>query len=85
MINLDMIGRMKNNQLTVGGIGTAELFEKIVDNANKSLQIDLSKSASGQGQAIILVFTIKIFLSFSFIQGATMIITNHQMIGQKLI
>ena len=49
MINLDMIGRMKNNQLTVGGIGTAELFEKIVDNANKSLQIDLSKSASGQG------------------------------------
>ena len=49
MINLDMIGRMKNNQLTVGGIGTAELFEKIVDKANKSLQIDLSKSASGQG------------------------------------
>ena len=49
MINLDMIGRMKDNQLTIGGIGTAELFEKIVDNANKNIQIDISKSASGQG------------------------------------
>ena len=49
MINLDMIGRMKNNQLTIGGIGTAEVFGKIVDNANKNIDIDISKSASGQG------------------------------------
>ena len=85
MINLDMIGRMKNNQLTIGGIGTAVLFEKIVDNANKILQIDLAKVQADRGQAIILVFITKTFLSFSFIQGATMIITNHQMIGRKLI
>ena len=49
MINLDMIGRMKNNQLTIGGIGTADVFGKIVDNANKNIDIDISKSASGQG------------------------------------
>ena len=49
MINLDMIGRMKNNQLTIGGIGTAEVFGKIVDNANKNIDLDISKSASGQG------------------------------------
>jgi Zn-dependent M28 family amino/carboxypeptidase len=34
MINMDMIGRMKNNRLTVGGVGTAEQWRQMVADAN---------------------------------------------------
>jgi hypothetical protein len=34
MINMDMIGRMKNRSLTIGGMGTATEWAAIVDNAN---------------------------------------------------
>ncbi len=35
MLNMDMIGRMKNKSLTVGGIGTATEWAALVENANK--------------------------------------------------
>ncbi|MDQ3474481.1 MAG: M20/M25/M40 family metallo-hydrolase [Acidobacteriota bacterium] len=35
MINMDMIGRMKNRSLTVGGMGTATEWAALVENANK--------------------------------------------------
>ena len=35
MINMDMIGRMKNKSLTVGGMGTATEWAALVENANK--------------------------------------------------
>jgi hypothetical protein len=34
MINMDMIGRMKNKSLTVGGMGTASEWAGLVENAN---------------------------------------------------
>jgi aminopeptidase YwaD len=34
MINMDMIGRMRNNKLIVGGVGTAQEWRQLVDNAN---------------------------------------------------
>jgi Zn-dependent M28 family amino/carboxypeptidase len=34
MINMDMIGRMKNKSLTVGGMGTASEWAALVENAN---------------------------------------------------
>jgi hypothetical protein len=34
MINLDMVGRMKNNKMTVGGIGTASEWKILIDNKN---------------------------------------------------
>jgi aminopeptidase YwaD len=34
MINMDMIGRMKNNKLIVGGIGTAKEWRSIVETQN---------------------------------------------------
>ena len=34
MINMDMIGRMKNKTLTVGGIGTAEEWRSMIESAN---------------------------------------------------
>jgi peptidase M28-like protein/PDZ domain-containing protein len=34
MINMDMIGRMKNRSLTIGGMGTATEWPALVENAN---------------------------------------------------
>lgn len=34
MINLDMVGRMKENKLTIGGIGTASEWKSLVEGTN---------------------------------------------------
>lgn len=34
MINLDMVGRLKDDMLTIGGIGTATEWKSLVENAN---------------------------------------------------
>ncbi len=49
MINLDMVGRLRNNDLTVYGTGTAAGFEELVDRANAQTQFALYKIASGYG------------------------------------
>ena len=48
MLNFDMVGRITDRKLYVGGIGTAEPFESLVEAAGKahSLRIDRSRSAS---------------------------------------
>jgi aminopeptidase YwaD len=35
MINMDMVGRLKNNKLTVGGIGTADVWKDLVTRLNE--------------------------------------------------
>jgi hypothetical protein len=46
MINLDMVGRPRDNKLYVGGIGTSPAFKEILDRANNT---GLQLSASSQG------------------------------------
>ena len=48
MINMDMIGRMKNKSLTVGGMGTAAEWSALVENANKMQGMTVTAS---QGNA----------------------------------
>jgi hypothetical protein len=45
MINMDMIGRMKNKTLTVGGIGTAEEWRSMIESANLLQGMTLSTTA----------------------------------------
>jgi hypothetical protein len=49
MINLDMIGRLTNDSIEVGGAGTAPNFEELILEATKAqgLQAKLSKSGFG--------------------------------------
>ena len=47
MLNLDMIGRMKENMLTVGGIGTSPEFRKLVESLNKGFTLQLSEDGFG--------------------------------------
>jgi hypothetical protein len=41
MINMDMIGRGMPNRVGIGGVGTAEIFESLVKEANKELHLVL--------------------------------------------
>jgi acetylornithine deacetylase/succinyl-diaminopimelate desuccinylase-like protein len=49
MINLDMVGRMRDNELTVYGTGTAAGMGQLVDDVNRRFGFDLYKVASGYG------------------------------------
>lgn len=58
MINMDMIGRVSNNRLYVGGTGTSPDFQKLVEDANGSVKLLLSYSASGYGASDQTSFTV---------------------------
>ncbi len=48
MINLDMIGRLSNNELTIFGTGTSDLWEDMINNVEvDSLTISTTPSGSG--------------------------------------
>lgn len=49
MLNMDMIGRMKNQELIVGGTGSAKEWSSILDPANQGRGININKSDSSFG------------------------------------
>lgn len=51
MINLDMVGRLNDNELTVYGTGSGEGFDSLVDkvNSNQETPFKLFKMSSGYG------------------------------------
>ncbi|PAY19265.1 peptidase M28 [Rhodopirellula sp. SM50] len=49
MINLDMVGRLRDNELTVYGTGSASELEGVVDSVNRDFRFNLFKVASGYG------------------------------------
>jgi Peptidase family M28/PDZ domain/PA domain len=58
MLNMDMVGRVKNNKLYIGGTGTSPDFKKLVEEADKPVNLDLSYSASGYGASDHMSFTV---------------------------
>ena len=49
MINLDMIGRMKESTFTVGGVGTSPIFEPLLDTLSFNRGFTLKKTMAGFG------------------------------------
>ncbi|HVG38846.1 MAG TPA: M28 family peptidase, partial [Pyrinomonadaceae bacterium] len=49
MINLDMVGRLKNNRLIIGGTGTAEQWKTIIQNADGAPRFNLTLNEDGFG------------------------------------
>lgn len=49
MINLDMVGRLRDNELTVYGTGSAGGLEELVDSSNRQFNFNLFKVPSGYG------------------------------------
>jgi len=47
MINLDMVGRLKENKLTIGGIGTADEWKNLIESTNsKNASLQISNNYS---------------------------------------
>jgi hypothetical protein len=49
MVNLDMVGRLRDNELIVYGTGSGDLLDGILESANEVQQFNLFKVASGWG------------------------------------
>lgn len=49
MVNLDMVGRLRDNELTIYGTGSAPTFDGLVEKANEDYKFDLFKVPSGYG------------------------------------
>lgn len=53
MINMDMIGRMKDNKLIVGGVGTAQEWRPVIAAANASERIKVAATPETSGEIAI--------------------------------
>lgn len=69
MLNMDMIGRVKNNKVYVGGTGTSPDFKKMVEAANRQVKFELSYSASGYGASDHTSFTVRSVPVLFFFSG----------------
>jgi hypothetical protein len=49
MVNMDMVGRLRDNELTVYGTGSGDFLDKIVERANQRQQFKLFKVPTGYG------------------------------------
>ncbi|HKI34572.1 MAG TPA: M28 family peptidase [Gemmataceae bacterium] len=49
MLNMDMVGRLQDDKLMVGGLASARPFAALVDRLNDKHHFDLLKEPSGQG------------------------------------
>ena len=56
MINLDMVGRLRDEKLTVGGSGSATEFSPLLDDLNRQCGFKLTKSPAGFGPSDQLPF-----------------------------
>ena len=70
MINMDMIGRLQDNKVYVGGIGTGSTFKPIVDEATSREHLEADESASGgYGASDHTSFTTKQVPTLFFFSG----------------
>lgn len=59
MINMDMIGRLEDEKLTIGGVKTASGFKKIVNDVNSKYDFKLSYFDDGFGPSDHMAFYLK--------------------------
>ncbi len=49
MLNMDMVGRLRDDRLMVMGVGTAEEFPALIENANRAAGFQIKTSSDGYG------------------------------------
>jgi hypothetical protein len=59
MVNMDMIGRLNNDRLVVGGVGTAADFKPELEELNNAVKLRLEYSDSGFGASDHMSFNTK--------------------------
>jgi Zn-dependent M28 family amino/carboxypeptidase len=69
MINMDMIGRVSNDRLFIGGIGTSPSLKQTVEDFNKPVGLALNFSDSGYGSSDHTSFNAKKIPVLFFFSG----------------
>lgn len=69
MINMDMIGRLRNDRIFVGGVGTSPSFKPWIEALNQTVGLKLDYSDSGFGSSDHTSFTIKRIPVLFFFSG----------------
>ena len=69
MFNFDMVGRIENRKLYVGGVGTAEPFEALVQAAASEHELKVDKSRSGSSSSDHTSFATKEIPVLFFFSG----------------
>ncbi len=69
MINMDMIGRLNNDMLFIGGVGTSPNFKSWLEGFNKSVNLQLDYSDSGYGASDHMSFNAKKLPVLFFFSG----------------
>ena len=59
MLNMDMIGRSRGNQISLGGIGTSPMFPELVKDSASQSGIEVRTSQSGYGSSDHTSFYVK--------------------------
>ena len=49
MLNMDMVGRLRDNKLMVMGVGTAVEFPALIENVNRAARFEVHTSSDGYG------------------------------------
>jgi Peptidase family M28/PDZ domain/PA domain len=69
MINMDMIGRLNNDRLFIGGVGTSTDFKPWLEDFDKSVRLQLDYSESGYGASDHMSFNAKKIPVLFFFSG----------------
>tara|TARA_Y100000588_G_scaffold378544_1_gene459210 strand:- start:12698 stop:14551 length:1854 start_codon:yes stop_codon:yes gene_type:complete len=69
MLNMDMIGRIENHKLYVGGVGTGTGFDSLITDTNKNYGFQIDLSVSGYSASDHTSFTRKKIPVFFFFSG----------------
>ena len=70
MINLDMIGRLKDSTLNVSGVGTSPVFEPLLDSLSIGTRLKINKTSAGYGPSDHASFYMKDIPVLFFNTGA---------------
>ena len=69
MINMDMIGRLNNDKLFIGGVGTSPQFKPLLEDLKKSVALQIEYSDSGYGASDHTSFNAKKIPVLFFFSG----------------
>ncbi len=69
MINMDMIGRIRDSKVYVGGVGTGSTFQSILDQAQKKTSLKMEYSAGGYASSDHTSFVTKKIPVLFFFSG----------------
>jgi hypothetical protein len=69
MLNMDMIGRIKDNKIYIGGVGTGSTFQKVLDAAKDDSHLQFEISPGGYSSSDHTSFVVKQIPVLFFFSG----------------